>query len=522
MCLYICTLAFINKSVLELICPYFQDFTLVSKCENLILGAFYFMEQRIFYVYCHKDLQGNTFYIGKGTKQQGSGNNYGRAYTKSERSKAWEEKSKNGYTIHILEEHSNENYTLEREEFLIKNECPDCVNEWFIRKGVEHTVELVEENLAKVTFRCKHLFVNNLGQCFDSNFKKMVFHENKGYYSVALICSGVIKRFRVHRLVAEAFIPNPENKPYVNHIDCVRNNNHIENLEWCTQIENMQHASTKGRFSNMGRKDLMQLDLEGNILKIWKNVSEATSTLNLEAKSINRVANIKSDRNVYKNFLWIFKEDYYKKDNKVKKFLYNKKNKVKKVRSSSFEEKIILEFNSDCQLVDVWDNIFSLRADFEHKDSALTQLRLVLNPSSIRCHYKGRYFIYKEDFNDTSSKKFFETIKSSYRNHLSLDLNTENAINELFNTHFDKKLSNFDIINIFKKSLGVSLSSIYRYLSNNELFISNHKLLRTNYLLGVFGDKIYEKGFLLTQKKLGNISNSDLRRMRTYCKNNPK
>lgn len=67
-----------------------------------------------------------------------------------------------------------------------------------------------------------------------------------GYCIVYLCKDGKQKPTRVHRLVAEAFIPNPENKPVVNHKDGNPKNNIIQNLEWCTQAENIQHAHDTG------------------------------------------------------------------------------------------------------------------------------------------------------------------------------------------------------------------------------------------------------------------------------------
>ena len=69
---------------------------------------------------------------------------------------------------------------------------------------------------------------------------------NNGYCYVHIQVDGKSKGFRVHRLVAETFIPNYENKPYVNHIDGDKTNNCVDNLEWCTAKENTQHAMHNG------------------------------------------------------------------------------------------------------------------------------------------------------------------------------------------------------------------------------------------------------------------------------------
>jgi len=89
----------------------------------------------------------------------------------------------------------------------------------------------------------EHYQVSNHGNIKNAQNSVMKLETtNKGYLRVTLSAKGVQKKFRVHRLVAQHFIPNPENKEQVNHKDTDKTNNHYTNLEWSTNQENMVHA----------------------------------------------------------------------------------------------------------------------------------------------------------------------------------------------------------------------------------------------------------------------------------------
>lgn len=89
--------------------------------------------------------------------------------------------------------------------------------------------------------------VTELGTIINSSTQRELKLDNNQRYSrIKLYLNGKKVNFLVHRLVAEAFIPNPDNKPYINHIDGNIYNNHVSNLEWCTQAENVQHAVRTG------------------------------------------------------------------------------------------------------------------------------------------------------------------------------------------------------------------------------------------------------------------------------------
>ena len=86
--------------------------------------------------------------------------------------------------------------------------------------------------------------ISNLGRVYSSCSNKILYQwkMRNGYYSVGLSEHGKVHTTLVHRLVAEAFLPNPDKLPCVNHIDGDKTNNNVDNLEWCTSKENNQHA----------------------------------------------------------------------------------------------------------------------------------------------------------------------------------------------------------------------------------------------------------------------------------------
>lgn len=142
--------------------------------------------------------------------------------------------------------------------------------------------------------------VSNLGRVKHKN-KILKPRKNKGgYLSVALWSNKVRKDKLLHRLVAEAFIPNPDNKSEIDHINADKTNNRVENLRWCTRKENINNPLNLAHFK---RCPVVKLSTTGKCLELY-------STALLTGQHSNVVKCCKNERKTAGGYRWLYYEDY--------------------------------------------------------------------------------------------------------------------------------------------------------------------------------------------------------------------
>lgn len=141
--------------------------------------------------------------------------------------------------------------------------------------------------------------ISNDGRVRRADTKKELkpFLNSSGYYQVTLCVNYEKKYVLVSRLVAQAFIPNPENLPFVNHIDENPRNNRVENLEWCTAEYNSNWGTSKFRRNETKKKELVEVDGV-----IYKTRKEATEKTGLSTYKLKKNGHLYMD-NERRNFL---------------------------------------------------------------------------------------------------------------------------------------------------------------------------------------------------------------------------
>lgn len=165
--------------------------------------------------------------------------------------------------------------------------------------------------------------ITKTGEVYSKNYnhtgkvKKLVLRTNKfGYLKVALCKNKTIYWKQVHRLVAETFIPNPDNKPQVNHKNRIKTDNRVENLEWVTASENVLHrfrvlhqANPKSMLGKVGAKypnvKIVQQIKNGLVIAEFYGICEAERKTGISFSNIARCC--RGERHFAGNFEWKYK-----------------------------------------------------------------------------------------------------------------------------------------------------------------------------------------------------------------------
>ena len=174
---------------------------------------------------------------------------------------------------------------------------------WKPITGYEGLYEVSDNGIVKSIRR-----VNNSGRSYG---KRMIggyilrqMADKDGYKFVCLSKNGVRKPFRVHRLVAVAFLDNPKHLSIVNHKNENKADNRVSNLEWCSVAYNNHYGKgyCEHRFLKV-RKAVKQLDLNKTMVRVFKSISEAASVLGVNRNTIARRVNSSSLKPYY-GYIW--------------------------------------------------------------------------------------------------------------------------------------------------------------------------------------------------------------------------
>ncbi len=230
-----------------------------------------------------------------------------------------------------------------------------------------------------------------------------------GYMFVRFSDNGKRVTLKVHRMVAITFIPNPDNLPQVNHIDCNRSNNVVSNLEWCTNQYNTAYREKYGKASS---RPVFAVNVETGKVLHFKSRGEAERKLNIPHQAILEI--IKGQKNTF--YGWWFAED-----------------------ESEITEERIREIKSGMRLRPVFAvNVRTMEVfRFENRKKAARQLGI--SQTSIGNSIRGRHkivrgFLFAEDESEITEEKIREIKRDAQSSRGVIAINSDTLEVSIFNS----------------------------------------------------------------------------------------
>lgn len=127
---------------------------------------------------------------------------------------------------------------------------------------------------------------------------------SSGYQQVVLCKNGKTKNHFIHRLVANHFLENTNNSEEINHIDENKQNNNVNNLEWCDHKYNMNYGKIKNKISNSHKKKVAKYNNNGDLIKIYESIEMAANENNTKSTNIVQCCKHKDKYKTCKGYVW--------------------------------------------------------------------------------------------------------------------------------------------------------------------------------------------------------------------------
>lgn len=306
---------------------------------------------------------------------------------------------------------------------------------WKVEK-IENEVRFENCIIKEVTVEgFTHLMACSDGTIHNKTTKRIVGSSSDGRYIRvhSSILNGKNSSKTAHRLIALTFLPNPENKPCVNHIDGNTKNNSVSNLEWCTQQENMIHAIATGLINTETKSSSIMkhqepvhlLELNGTILKTFESLIQLSEYLNCNRSSISVVCQQKKN-NTIMGFGCCLVRKYKKQYNKSFLQLFPELENRDDIHYDLLRDYIIrvarpiFQVDFDGTLIKRWESQIDAANDMELSSSNINSCCTKYGKHLCKGYF-WRYASYEEILNTSYQKE----IPSIVRNALKIPPNTE-------------------------------------------------------------------------------------------------